>query len=298
MSTTSSDDGWLCQTHLHNQFEVCEVARNTTVFECTELAMRTERADSRGTFASTPVQALQVFLAEHPQHTGCVRLRVCSLRRPVLVFDLDPLQYTRAYPTGALSLYVGAAIKQQRRKVLGDIHEYLVKATAEQRPELDALLDLTRTSGSGFEWDADACVDEVMELHPLASGIHFCAPGASLFDPRLLRLLRRRVHMHEHGTINLEPSTVDLLRSAPVQYPPPRLWPLAVPDERTMQVHSIGLPEPTGFTSLNQTGWRHVVDLRHTLLEHVHSCSFERHTTEQADCYTALLRQCAALVPA
>jgi hypothetical protein len=293
--SSDDDDESLCDSFLHNKFEVSQIARSTPLFECT--AQQETHVGLCGTFASTPVHALHAFLAERPQHAGGVRLRVCALREAALVFDLDPLQYTRAYAVDLLSLYVGAVGKAQRRKVLGNIYEQLNAVAAQTRPELDAFADLTRTTACGFDWTPDACVDEISELHPLVAGIHFCAPGASLFDPRLLRLLHRRARLHEHGTINIDAASVELLRAAPLQYPPPRLWQLAEPDARAMDIHSIGLSEPAGFTSLNETGWRILTDLRQNLLEYVHGHCRQRHTTEQAAAYTTLLRQCTALAP-
>lgn len=289
----SSDDECLCESFLHNKFEVSEVARNTPLFEC--IAEHETPIDRCGTFASTPVHALHAFLAERPQYSGDVRLRVCTLKEAVVVFDLDPLQYTRAYTAEVLSLYVGAVGKVQRRKVLDSIYEQLRAVAEDQLSELDAFADLTSSTVCHFDWTPDACIDEIAELHPLVAGIHFCAPGSALFDPRLLRLLRHRVRMHEHATINIDTVNVELLRTSPLQYPAPRLWPLSQLSARTMDMHSLGLPEPVGFTSLSETGWRVLADLRHILLGYIHTQCPQRLTFEQTAFYTTLLHQCTAL---
>lgn len=294
MSATDSDDDYLNQRFLHNKFEICSVPRLSTLFECVAAgAAPTER----GTFASTPVHALRVFIRENPLHgeNSSVQLRVYSTLRVFHVFDLDPLQYTRAYPSEMLSLYAGSTRKSQRQKVLGEIYAYLLVAARDRRLELDAFADLSQAAACGFKWDADLCVDEVAELHPVLAGVHYCARHRKLFDPRLLRLLRRRITLHDHGTIDISPDFVKVLGAAPLQYPSPKLWSLGDPEESTERIHSVGLPEPTGFTSLKETGWRTIVTLRDTLLQHAHTLAPERHTNEQVVAYTVLLNRCSAL---
>lgn len=136
---------------------------------------------------------------------------------------------------------------------------------------------------------------EIRELCPVLAGVHHCAQPENLFDPRLLTVWRMRVQLHEHGVIYVGAAAIRALRSAPLLYPPPRLWELGAPDETSLRMHNEGQPEPTGFTSLHDTGYRRLGELRDTLLTHVHESSLERHNNEQVAAYTGLLNQCTAL---
>lgn len=293
--TDSDDDDYLNEQFLRNQFEICRVPALTTLFEC---VVSTDRVTSTGTFASTPLHALHEFLRQNPRHPADVgvRLSVSSALRAFHVYDLDPLQYTRAYSDDTLSLYVGANGKVQRKKVLHEIYAELCTGVRERRIELDALTDLSCScmSKCGFQWSLQNCMEEVRDLCPVLAGLHHCAQPENLFDPRLLTLWRMRVKLHEHGVIYIGPAAIRALRSAPLHYPPPRLWALDTPEMTVACMHNAGQPEPTGFTSLHETGYRRLGDLRNTLLAHVHESSLERHNNEQVTAYTALLDQCAA----
>lgn len=270
--TAEADDSALPTNHMHQLFEVARVPATTWLFECVAASGAGGGGDdddeARRTFAAHPLCAIDAFRREHPTYVGDVTLRVCVADAAFCIFDLDPLQYTRTYGAMQLSEVAGASNKQQRARRLDAICEYL---SAQQPANGDSFRLLQSRYGVEFAWTPDYALDEVLEEHPVVAGIHYIQPGASIFAPRLIRLVKRRVRIGQRATLTISAEQLgDIKGASPSQLPSP-IWSLVPPDARTLTIHNFNLPVPTEHTSLTEVGWRQIEDLRNRLLEHARS---------------------------
>lgn len=293
-----SDDSCLGEHFLYNQFEIASVPRYTAVFECLPCDQPQAERHVYATLALTPLQALQAHLRDYYwDGAKSLTLRVCATAYALNIFDLDPLQYTRAYSADRLAVYLGTSGKTQRERVLAELADDLALSARKRRIELDALADLSRTADYGFQWGIRECLEEITEFYPLVAGLHYCPrPFVDLFEQRLVRVVRRRAYLFEHGTIELTPTMITTLCSAPLnQVAAVRQWPLTPPDDVAAAAHFHAFPAPTGYTSLNDTGRTLATTLRNTLLERAQLRSPAHLSAEQVSVYQTILGRCAAL---
>lgn len=288
-AATDSDDGLINQQHMYNWFEIACVPAGTRLYEC---SIVNSVDGDRGTFCTSPLQAVHQLVAQTPPRIDqAVELRVAITGRDMHVFDLDPLQYTRAYTIDMLALLAGASSKKQRRRVLTDMIEYALDALRAARPELDSLAILTTEAKTGFAWTFNDCIDEIIEHHPVAGLV--AAPADTLLAPPTLCLVRRRALIQVKARIGLGPQLVAMLAQTPLHNAP--TWPLRAPTDDAMRVLSIGMSEPTGYTSLAETGWRRTNTLRNDLRRHATALSLEPPDALQLHACKTLQHQCDAL---
>ena len=285
---TDSDDGWIDRQYMYNWFEIACVPAGTRLLQCRNPTRTTP--SSRSTYCTSPVQAVHAFAAAKAyEPDATAELCVCKTTRDMYVFDLDPLQYTRAYSDEHLGLYTGASTKAQKRRILLEIETHLNSLLEHNALQLDSLRLLSDGANAGIAWSFEDCMDEVSEQHALAGLV--AAPAGTLFAPPTLRLLDRRSHIDILGRITLSPQVMKMLLQTPLLHDAP-LLPLTCTDDNILRVFGAGLAEPTGFTSLNETGWKETAALRNELRLQIATVTFNRPDAIQRHTCNLLQQQC------